>query len=474
MEKVTNIQNTNNIVSHSQNSTPVIAFRGADYPADSVEISTNNKKPKKKCWLNVAGMLSAAAAVVGGATFGGVKIYEKYFQKLASGVKRGEIRDELFNFIKRTDPNGELFNDRNGIITINNELSDENFVILKQLSKMKNVHHRIFYPNGDIDYAKRFSLKDMTELLKTATKDNIEYLAQLAQKSEKSKFGSYERTWNAGEIIPVLRSINADNKVLAEQLIQKAEIDNNGKLIRCLEKINKDNVEYYKLVMSTRQNSGLTELEFNDMNMLVEKIKEFKNPESAKLFLDVKKADGTGEYLYAPSDITSLLSQIKDTDLSLYKKLHGLDSVKKAKGKEIIKHIIPNVTEENLPIVDKILSAQYEDGFFKGTKMLFGNWDKMGKVLKNTNSKNIEFIDKLIDCAAKKDSNIVCYMKDGKLYSGNFDDAIIGMLKEFKIHPEKFEKAQEILDLGLQANKKTVDIGKICEQLGIMLEKSKY
>jgi hypothetical protein len=110
---------------------------------------------------------------------------------------------------------------------------------------------------------------------------------------------------------------------------------------------------------------------------------------------------------------------------------------------------------------------------FRDKQVLFADWAKMESVLKYTNAENAVFINKLIDYAAKKDSTIVSYMKDGKLYSGNFDDAIIGMLKEFKIHPEKFEKAQEILDLELQANTKTADIGKFCEQLGIELEKSK-
>ena len=55
----------------------------APTPNDSVELSTKKEK-NPQGFAKVAMFLAAAAAIVGGGTYGGVKIYDKYFQKLAS------------------------------------------------------------------------------------------------------------------------------------------------------------------------------------------------------------------------------------------------------------------------------------------------------------------------------------------------------------------------------------------------------
>lgn len=72
-----------------------VALKTAPMANDTVEISSK-KQDKKTGFGKVAAMLAALTVVIAGGTFGGVKLYDKYFQKLASGIRKGEIDEALF------------------------------------------------------------------------------------------------------------------------------------------------------------------------------------------------------------------------------------------------------------------------------------------------------------------------------------------------------------------------------------------
>ncbi|MCM1073898.1 MAG: hypothetical protein NC334_08840, partial [Bacteroides sp.] len=76
---------------------------------DKIEIS-NKKQEEPKSFLSVLGALALTAGIATGGIYGGKEIYKKYFQKLACGIKKGEINDALYNFIKNNDRKGTLFN----------------------------------------------------------------------------------------------------------------------------------------------------------------------------------------------------------------------------------------------------------------------------------------------------------------------------------------------------------------------------
>lgn len=145
-----------------------------------MELSTKKEdKNGLSAFAKVAAMLGVISVAVAGGTYGGVKVYDKFFQRLSCGIKKGEINDALFNFIKKIDPKGNVFNNKAEIVKINENLTDENFVILKQLSKMKN--ERVIYLGPDDYFCPRFELSDITELLTNTNEYNIKYLEQLAK-----------------------------------------------------------------------------------------------------------------------------------------------------------------------------------------------------------------------------------------------------------------------------------------------------
>ena len=91
-----------------KNSAPV---KTEPVPNDSVELSTKKEdKNGLSAFAKVAAMLGVISVAVAGGTYGGVKVYDKFFQRLSCGIKKGEINDALFNFIKKIDPKGNVFN----------------------------------------------------------------------------------------------------------------------------------------------------------------------------------------------------------------------------------------------------------------------------------------------------------------------------------------------------------------------------
>lgn len=425
-----------------------IPVKTAPMPYDSVELS--NKKNKKSTGFgNVVALLAGLSLLVAGGTFGGVKLYDRYFHKLACGIKKGEIDDALYNFIKKNDPKGKLFSNKNEIHTINEKLTDDNFLILKQLVKMKNERSWSINSNNH-----RFNLSEITDLLTSTNEFNLKYLEQLAKKSEK-KYGVVE-TVSTSDMLQILKTINPDNDKVAAQLIDIAKIDGTNELVNCLKHINKDNVDIYQMLLSTRIKNGKTELGINDIKLIEAQLEKTKNPNCAELFLNLEKSDGTGQFRYKTEDIVSFLNSAKEDNYQTYKKLFALKSTKDID--ENILSLIKSTNKDNIDLIDTLLTTKkcksYSD--LKITDyVVFDDWKKIENILNSVNSKNKDVAKKIFDIV---DDNY--FIEKDKYSCTKIDKYLSGFLKDLADNPEDLKRVEDILDKGVVGGKQTLNFQK--------------
>ncbi len=411
----------------------------APTPNDSVELSTKKEK-NPQGFAKVAMFLAAAAAIVGGGTYGGVKIYDKYFQKLASGIKKGEINDALFNFIKKLDPKGKLFNNKEKIIKINEKLTDENFLILKQLSKMKDdTYFRAGINKG------RFTLEEIAELLSSTNEMNIKYLDKLAKISDKTMFGN-AKGLSADEILKIIKEIKPQNEKIAGQLIEKAGADDANSLLKCIQGVTKENSDLYSLVLTTRKKGGSTELTFEEISKIVKTLEETNNPKCAELFLNLQKKDGTGLYRYNTDAVCNYLKTAKEENLEAYKQLHNLKS---AESIEDIKPLLESVNNENISVLEPLLTKDYQ--CLNEKYVIFDDWDCIKDILKETNEKNKDIVQRIIDIC---DDNYVWNAAKMK----KTQNLAVDLIREINESPAKLEKVTEILNNGMVDSQQTLGI----------------
>lgn len=422
-------------------------------PADSVEISAKKQgeKTKKAGAGEVAAFLGAISVAVAGATFGGIKFYDKFFQKLACGIKKGEINDALFNFIKKNDPKGELFNNAETIRDINKNLTDDNLLILKQLAKMTKT---------DICSNKkgRFYLVEIADLLKSTNEGNIKYLEQLASKTEKV-YGE-DKTLETSAMINILSKINPENEKVVGGLIDITKVKDNepGILSSILEGINKDNVDTYQFLLNTRKKGKLTSLELVDLKALVTTLQETKNPKCAELLLNLEKDNGTASYRYSIEELQSLLRQTTDDKIDLYKQLFELKSVKSI-NPESLKDILKNINEHNIDLIDTILTKMETDN---SSYAVFRSYNKIGKMLEVIDKDSKDIAKQLIGFADRSQKYIFgcSRIKDSIMVPEN---CIRDILNEIKNNPQREQELKQIIEKGSSQvnNREKFDLFKI-------------
>lgn len=411
-------------------------------PADSVEISSKTPKGKEKGGIgSVATFLGAISVAVAGATFGGIKIYNKFFQKLACGIKKGEIDDALFNFIKKSDPKGKLFNNAETIKNINANLTDDNLLILKQLSKMKRPNNYA-YRAGDTD--NRFYLVEMSDLLKNTNESNIKYLEQLANKSE-DIYGS-QQFLETSSMIDILKNINTDNKKVAGSLIDIMKIKDRGyiTLSDVLKDINKDNIDTYQLLINTRKKGKITSLELNDLKTLAKTLSDTKNPKCAEFLLNIEKDNGTGAYKYSIEELQKLLKETSDDKIDVYKKIFELKSVKSISTKNL-NYILANVNEHNAELLDKILNKKNEFG-----SCVFRDYNQIGDLLRCIDKDSKGIAEQLIDSADSTTEYFYDCSKNEHI-ERKADECIKEILTTIKVFPQREKELKQIIANG-QAN----------------------
>lgn len=425
---------------------------------DKLELSTKKKKKNQDYTEILAGLLAVSALATAG-VWGGRNIYHKYFDKLACGIKKGEIGDPLYNFIKNNDPKGELFNNKNTILELNKDLTDEKLLLLKKLAKMKNS-----FSSGSYN---RFKLNDIKKLLADATEENIQYIEQLASKKEE-----YGRPFNTEEINSIISLINKGNKKLAESLIEITETseyskNNINELKNCLKKINKDNIDIWQVLLSTRNRGGKTELNLQDLPDLANKLKETQNPKCAEILLNAQKKNGSGLYIHEPKTVIETLDYLKEENAELYRKFYELKASDEV-SEENLKQILSNLNEHNIDLVETILTKKAKGKYSSDERVIFDDWNSIEEILKLINGDNKDTIKRLIDTIKTKDYHLVQQYELGKKYRAcykNPDEIIEDLATEFNKNPEKLKKAQEILDKGIVDGKQSLDFQAFLKKL---------
>lgn len=354
----------------------------------------------------------------------------------------------FFNFIKKNDPKGRLFNNKGEILKINETLTDENFLILKQLAKMKDES-----PWWIGEQPERFKLHDIADLLANTNESNIKYLEQLAKKSEK-KYGAVE-TFKTDDILTVLKKINPQNDKVTGQLIEITGINDAGVLAECLGKVNKDNVDIYQLLLSTRKKGGPTELKIDEIQNLASRIEKTKNPKCAELFLNTEKSDGTGMFRHKAGDVAEMLDFTKDENVETYKKLYNLKSTADV---ENLTPLMRVVSEDNIDLVDRLLTKKYQ--CLTSEYVIFDDWSNIEKIMKSVNKENKSTASELLDII--NGNRINRYSQNSSEHWGRgsrrTDDAFIDLLEEFNREPKKLKKAQQILAEGKVNGKQTLSM----------------
>lgn len=443
--EISQISNTNLLqkVQTGTVKTSVVQPKTAPIPNDTIEISSK-KQDGQSSFGKVAAMLGILAVVAGGGTFGGVRIFDKYFNKLSSGIKKGEIHDALFQFIKNNDPKGRMFNNKEKILQINEKLTDDNLLILKQLTKMQDENSKRW---GWVH--ERFTLDDMTELMTGANEFNIKYLEQLAKKSE-TKY-DYTNTFETRDILNILRNINPDNEKVASQLIDISDIRKPDDLAKCLSKIKKDNVDVYQLLLSTRKKGANTELSMDELQKVADILKETKNPKCAEFFLNQEKNDGSGLFRYDMENIEELLRVSNDDKIETYKKLFNLNCTKDIKSG--MSQLVQSVTEDNIDLVEPLLTKKH-NGSLK-QYVIFDDWSGISGILQSVNKTNRETALRILDIVDKKTVYATTAYSWDTVYLTDF---LPELFKEISKSPEKMKTVNNILDLGMVDGKQTLSI----------------
>lgn len=408
--------------------------------ADSIEISYS-KDINKEGYIKTAGILALTTAIFTTGIWGGKKVYNKYYPKLPCGIKKGEIDEAFYNFIKNNDPKCKIFNNKNVIIELNNKLSDEKLLILKQLAKMQSNITRGNNVNN------RFSLVDIKNLLEETNQQNIKYIKLLAQKNKSNKEGSTD-WFTTDEIVQVLKNINKENYKIADKLIEITEVSKEDldKLIKSLKKINKNNHDIWQILLTTRKTGNKTELNIGQLQTLVQKIEETQNPKCAKVLLNAKKNNGTGNYIHEIDDIILYLEMLNENNADTYQKLYKIKSISEINPNKL-KYILPNVNENNIDLVDLILSKKENN---VNENVIFNNWERIELTLKSINKENKDISTKLLEIITNRDAFwIKNSTKENDLLVDDTlkwtDEVFLMLLKDFNNNPQNIEHANKIL-----------------------------
>lgn len=352
-----------------------------EIPSDTIEIQSKTKKESKKDTFSIAAVLTTLAIL---GVLGAKKIHTHYKNNLPCGIKRGEFREEFFNFIKKNDPECSYFKDKKDLLQLEKDMDEEKFLILKKLYRMTAEKPLKFYSKQND--TKRFTFKELSDFLKITDSENIQFLEQLTLKQHKDEYGNITKL-RPEEIKRVLLEINNENKCVAKEVIDKYEISSSptklNELLMCFKNINNDNAQIYKLLFACRKNGQNTNLTYKDMKNLSRIIKENNNPKTAELLLNIKKETGTGEFAYGIDKIETILKVAKDENIDLYNKLFNDVGVKELK--DDFSTLVKGINSEN---IDNVL--RFANLKTKNSEFVFYNTSEIIEIANITSKFNTE------------------------------------------------------------------------------------
>lgn len=276
-------------------------------------IATSQDKAKEIAKLTAAVFAVTLVAV------GGVKLADKIITKkintLPFNIKKGEISDELFNFLKRLDKKNTFTQslNREKALELNGLLNKDNTSVFKKIAKSNQI---------DTDEA--------IKVIKCLNKDNIGFVDEILAKYNKKWYSQAPAENNI--LSNLLGKINENNKKYASSLISMSEdsikIPQNSnkpekwyeKLQDILDFITEENEESFGIVFNSRKNGIESKFNFDELKQFTNLIQENKNPKAFEFFAGLKAENGV-DYTLESEKLEKLIKSLNDELIDSYYRL---------------------------------------------------------------------------------------------------------------------------------------------------------
>lgn len=272
------------------------------------EVKDDNKIKLAK----LTGQVFCAALVAAGGIALASKAIGKSGNKISSlDIKKGEISDELFYFLKRFKK-GDAFTQnlqKEEVLKLNGLLNETNFSQFKKLAKQSNLDP-----------------SEITQIVENLNEHNTPLLDKIILKLENEQASLKPEK---GEIAAIIKNINEKNKEFAPQLIDSAKttynMQTNAKtrgaqsLIDILDFVDDKNKDAFRSALSFRKEGTVSKFSFNEIKELTELIQKHNCPLSSELFANLKSANGV-DYRLNFENLKETIKKADDEYIDLYHK----------------------------------------------------------------------------------------------------------------------------------------------------------
>ncbi len=223
-------------------------------------------------------------------------------------IKKGEISDELFYFLKRFKKNDNFINNlqREDVIALNNSLNETNFSQFKKLAKKTKL------PPGEI-----------TEIVKNLNENNLPFLDSVVAKLQEEDFDPEKM-----EVANVIKAINEKNKEFASRLIEMAEPTYTEKtettcsqeLINILNFVDEKNRDALRMALSVRkQSDSKSKLKLQEIKELTNFLQHHKKPLTTEFFGNLQARNGA-QYRLDLEELKAIIEKCSDDYIDLYQR----------------------------------------------------------------------------------------------------------------------------------------------------------
>lgn len=334
------------------------------------------KDPSKTEYLKMASILFSGALLACGGMGLAYKAYSKVSDDilLGSKIKKDEISQELFAFLKRFSKENKYYFSKEQVLKLNENLTEENIPIFKALLKT------------DIASPYRVDKDEIVSITQAMNEQNSKYIIDIAKQYD----DIYD--YQDGDIAKILKSITKDNGEFVNMILSKAkktryeepDIKMADKIVAHLSKITKDNVETYRTIEGLRKDGKYSSFKLDEIDSLVEVFKKGQNEEMLKYLSSLKATNGV-DYRFSGQDLKEMLQGGQDEFMDLYK-----TCVKKYGDNA--KHIISKMTRDNKKTCEILINTQNKDFISKCSG------DKISEIIEQSASgKNIKTLKFLIN-----------------------------------------------------------------------------
>lgn len=310
--RIKSLNSSNNTPNPTNNNVvgQIYAVKNTGLQQDTVELSSKPKKDDTAKILAVLGAITLAAV-------GGVKLGMKAFSKESkafkfTGIQKGDIQDELYQFIQKNDPKGRLFNNKEEILKLDKITNENNLAQIKKMTLMNNnKYHTLMLPTNEI-----------TKIAKELTPTNTKFLDDLLITRE----GADRFILPVEDISTTLRKITDKNVEVAPALIKRTLADtkdytSNEWAAKGMQNIlddieANDTLKKYKFLIDNRKNGDTPLLSTADMFEIGNKIND-KNVNSFNHIYTLGSKEGLG-HKFDAKELKEALNHLDDELLDTY------------------------------------------------------------------------------------------------------------------------------------------------------------